>query len=354
MEIEEQVTMEGQEKPKKKRIVKYLLNIVLFLALIYLTFTVLLQNEDIDEIYRIIGNSKVEFILLGILFMVVYYWCEARNMRRTLKALGEECSMFHAMKYVFIGAFFSAITPAASGGQPLQIIAMHRDNIKVASSTVALVLNLLSIQVITISMELLSVIFLHQYMDGGIIALFVVGVILNSMALSLLLIGMCSQKLSTGLVNLAAKILKLLKIKNYEAKEKSMQEALANYHESAQFIRQNQTILWKQFLTTLVEQVAYYSIPFCVLYAFQLPPQNYVLMVALQSIVFGTVSGIPSPGAVGVSEGAFQSIFKPIFTEEFINSAMILHRGISFYFPVALCAIVVLVWMWKKPKKTNT
>lgn len=344
--------MNEETAQSKKRIWKYILNVFLFIFLIYLTFSFLLRNEDIDELYATIGSAKPQFVLIGLLCMVLYYLFESINMRRTLCALGEKCTIMDAMKYSLIGAFFSAITPAASGGQPMQIIFMHRDGIKVSSSTPALLYNLLSFQVITITMELVAAAFLHEYMDAGIIALFIVGAILNFSSLVLIIIGMTSKKLSSWLVKVAAKTLKLFRVKNYEKKEASMMEALENYHESAKLIREDRRILVKQLSTSLVQQIVYYTIPFLVLLAFGLPSQSYLLMLGLQSIVFGSVSGIPSPGAVGVSEGAFQSIFKPIFTENFINSAMVLHRLISFYIPVSICAIVVLVatFTWNKRK----
>lgn len=351
MEDENLGTEVNAVNKQRKSIFKYLLNIVLFFALIYLTFSILFKNEDVDAIYRIIGSASYRFIFLGFLCMVIYYLCEAINLRRTLRALNEKCTLFSAIKYVLIGIFFNSITPAASGGQPMQIYFMHRDGIKIPTSTAALLLNLFSMQVVTITLELVSVVFLHQYMDEGIIILFIVGIILNLSALTLIIIGMYSKKLSTALVNFVAKFLKLLKIKNYEKLENNMQEALDKYNESAKYIRNNKNILIRQFLLAYVQHIAYYSVPFFVLCSFGLPTQSYVLMVALQSIVFGTVSGIPSPGAVGVSEGAFQSIFKPIFTEHYINSAMLLHRLVSFYLPVSICAIVVMVAIFTSKKK---
>ena len=61
----------------------------------------------------------------------------------------------------------------------------------------------------------------------------------------------------------------------------------------------------------------------------------------MQSVVFATVSGIPSPGAVGVSEGAFISIFKTVFPEELLSSAMLLNRGLNFYLFVLISGITV-------------
>ena len=63
----------------------------------------------------------------------------------------------------------------------------------------------------------------------------------------------------------------------------------------------------------------------------------------MQAVLFATVSGIPSPGAVGVSEGAFIEIFKVIYSETLMSSAVLLNRGINFYLFVLISGIVVIV-----------
>ena len=141
-----------------------------------------------------------------------------------------------------------------------------------------------------------------------------------------------------------------MKIKNLEKKEQSITEALEKYNGSAKYIRKNKKILLKQFITALIQQAVYYSVPFYVCMAFGIEGVSIIKVIALQSIVYATVSGIPSPGAVGVSEGAFVSIFKTIFGAELINGAVLLNRGISFYLMVFICAIVVLYNTFKSKK----
>ena len=71
----------------------------------------------------------------------------------------------------------------------------------------------------------------------------------------------------------------------------------------------------------------------------------------MQSILFATVSGIPSPGAVGVSEGGFLAIFRHVYSENMVNSAMLLSRGINFYLFVIISSIVVMISMMKDKKQ---
>lgn len=63
----------------------------------------------------------------------------------------------------------------------------------------------------------------------------------------------------------------------------------------------------------------------------------------MQSILFATVSSIPSPGSVGVSEGAFIEVFRNIYPTHMIKSATLLHRAINFYLVVLISGIVVII-----------
>lgn len=342
-----------KKENKKGNKKKYIINIIIFFILIFLTFNILLKDQNMDELFVILQSVKIKYVFLGIICMLIYFACEAINLRRTLRELKEKVKFKDTIKYVLIGFFYSSITPAATGGQPMQVYYMYKDGIKTAHSSLALVLNLFSFQTTTISLALISVIFFHNYMDSGLYVLFTLGISLNILALILLIIGIFSKKLSTWLVNVAIKIMRKLKIKNIEDKEKKLNDVLVKYNGSAKYIRNNKILIVKQFITTFIQEIIYYSIPFCTYKAFGLAGTKYIKIVCLQSIVYATVSGIPSPGAVGVSEGAFVSIFKTIFGENIINGAMLLNRGVSFYLFVLICGIIVIVNTFKAKRDIN-
>ena len=94
----------------------------------------------------------------------------------------------------------------------------------------------------------------------------------------------------------------------------------------------------------------YYSITYWTYRALGFNQSNIIIIIALQSLVYATVSGIPSPGAVGVSEGAFMQIFKTIYPENMISSAVLLNRGINFYLFVIICAIITIINQMKDNK----
>lgn len=322
---------------------KLIRNFILFILLIIITFAVLLKGEDITQILNILGSVKIQYVFIGILCMAIYISCEAINIGRSLKTLNEKSTFIQNLKYALIGFFFSAITPAASGGQPMQIYYMHKDKISVSNSTLALLLNLTSMQIVTIGFALVSLCFNYQYLNGVLIVFFIVGILLNLSALVLLLIAIISKRLSRGMVHFAEKVLKFFRVKNIDAKKEKLEKELEQYHESAVYIKQNKKIMIKILLTTLVQFFAYYSVTFWTYKALGMNEANILEITSMQSVLFATVSGIPSPGAVGVTEGAFTEIFRNIYPGAMMSSAILLNRGINFYFFVIFSGIVTII-----------
>ncbi len=336
-------------KGKKKAI----RNFIIFMLLIILTFYILLKDQNTYEIFHIVVSAKIEYVFIAIGCMILYLICEAINIGRTLKSLNEKSSFWNNVKYALIGFFFSAITPAASGGQPMQVYYMYKDNISVANSTLALLINLTSMQIVTIGFALISVIFNYNHLNNALIILFIIGICLNLSALILLLIGILSKRMSEGLIKIAIKIMKILKIKNIEAKQEKFENELEKYQASSVYIKNNKMLILKILLTTAIQFILYYSITYWTYCSLGLSGNNIFEIITMQSVLFATVSGIPSPGAVGVSEGAFIEIFKNVFPQTMISSAVLLNRGINFYLFVLISGIVVIINQFKEKKQIN-
>ena len=334
-----------------KKTKKMIRNLIIFILLIILTFYIILKDQNVSEIFNIVLSVKKEFIIIAILCMCFYIACEAINIGRTLKALNEKSTFLKNIKYALIGFFFSSITPAASGGQPMQIYYMYKDKISVANSTLTLLINLSCMQVVTISIAFISLFFNYKYLNTALIWFFVIGVSLNLSALMLLLISIFSKRMTKGIINITIKIMKFFKFKNIEDKQIKFETELSKYQGSAKYIKDNKILILKTLATTYIQFIAYYSISYFVYRSFRLSEHNIFEIITMQSILFATVSGIPSPGAVGVSEGGFLAIFKHVYKENMVSSAMLLNRGINFYLFVLISSVVSMISLMKEKKQ---
>lgn len=332
------------------RIKKNLRNLAIFIVLIVITFYIILKDQDMSQILTVLVSSKKQFIAIAIACMCLFIMCEAINIGRTLKALNEKSTFWKNIKYALIGFFFSSITPAASGGQPMQIYYMHKDKISVANSTLALLINLSCVQIVTISLALFSLFFNYQYLNKPLRWLFIVGVGLNLTALILLLVSIFSKRMTKGIINITIKVLKFFRVKDIENKKIRFEQELTKYQDSSKYIKSNLLLVLRTLLTTYVQYILYYSISYWVYCSFGLSEHSIFEIITMQSVLYATVSGIPSPGAVGVSEGGFIGIFSRVYSDTMINGAMLLSRGINFYLFVLISAIIVLINLFKDKK----
>ena len=336
---------------KKKKSKKIFINLLIFILLIIFTFSLVLKDQDVTEILKISATVKKQYILIAMFAMGVFVACESINIGRILKELGEKSKFISNVRYTLIGFFFSAITPAASGGQPMEIYYMHKDNTSVAHSTLALLMQLCSIQIVTITVGIISAVLHFEVLKSGLIYLLILGIILNSSALMLLIIAIFSKKLSEGLIKFVVKILKFFKIRNIEKKQEKLEKELESYQTSAKYIKEHRILMLKTVLTTAVQMLAYYTVPYWIYLAFGLNNSNIFDILTLQAVLYATVSGIPSPGSVGVSEGGFLGIFRNAFPETVISSAMLLSRGVNFYLLILISAIVVVISTFRDRKE---
>jgi uncharacterized protein (TIRG00374 family) len=153
------------------------------------------------------------------------------------------------------------------------------------------------------------------------------------------------------LANLAIKILRLFHVKNVDKVEKSLAKTLEEYQSSVVYVKQNKKMFINILLTSLIQIVCMHSVTFMIYKAFGLSQYSYLTILSLQSILYVAVSSLPFPGAVGVSESAFMLLFKMMYSDKILPSAMILSRFVSFYLCVLITGSVLAIIYLRKGKK---
>ena len=153
---------------------------ILFVGLIAITFFILFKDNSIENIMESLKNVNLIYVFLGMVCMFIFICCEGINIRRMLKLFNYDISILKGLKYSFVGFFFSSITPSASGGQPMQVYYMSKDDIKFSHSSLILLIELASFQFVTISIAIISFIINCDFiisLNTGIKVLIFVGYI---------------------------------------------------------------------------------------------------------------------------------------------------------------------------------
>ena len=102
------------------------------------TCYILLKDHSMGNLWAVLKNADLRFVLLGLLLMVLFVGCEAAVIRLLAGTWGGSVPWKRAMQYSFAGFYFSSITPSSTGGQPMQLYYMVRDGMSAARSSFAL------------------------------------------------------------------------------------------------------------------------------------------------------------------------------------------------------------------------
>ena len=326
-------------KDKKKIIFNFLLFLLLFLLTYYLIF----RKQDMSVLIDNLRNVDPYFIAISFICMILYYLFEALNVNNLLRAFGEKLSFFKSINSSLIGAFYSAITPGGSGGEPMQVYYMSKDDVKVSHSTLALIIHLFCHLLSIVVFGLVSIIFNHNIVDQKLLVLFIIGLLFNTIVLSVYFIGIFSKKLTNKLIKLFEKLLKIFRIKKIKQINRDIDKELELFHESADFIKNNKNEFIKAIIIAFLQLLIYYSIPYFIYRSFGLSDYNLLYVISLQSILYCTVSCLPLPGTVGINETVFLILYSTIYSENIIMNALLLQRGITFYLFVFINLTIVII-----------
>lgn len=342
----------------KKKIFAFLKNGGLFIILLGITLYVLLNKFNLQDLINACKGINYLWVVLGFCLMLIFQACEAYNIQNCLDLVGIKTSYLKCLKYAIVGYFFSSITPSSSGGQPMQVYYMYKDDIKVSHSSLALLLELTSYLIITILLAIGGFIYTKDLIInsiGNIKILLIIGTSFNIFLLLLIITCIFFKKASSWLINLALKIIKVFKIKNEEEIKKYLNDTLAEFQTSASYVKNNKSKFLKILFISLIQVVAMHSVTFFIYKSFNLNVYNYFTILSLQALLYISVSSLPFPGAVGISESAFMLLFKIMYVDTILPSAMILTRTVSFYLCVIFNGLILSILYFKdKNKVINT
>lgn len=316
---------------------------IIFIGILVMTWYLVFRNYPIREMTDILKNVNPGCIGIGFLCMLVFVVCEGVNIRLGLAVQGYSVSVLKGIHYAIIGFFFSSITPASTGGQPVQLLCMHRDGIPAANASLSLLMELCSYQTVVIGLGTVSMFLLHDVLWTLPVEMRVwilVGVCGNILYQVLVLLAVFSGRIPYALLRVMTFFCRLFHIKRTDDLQRKMLDAVEQYRKGAEILKESKRVVIRMLFTTAVQMLAMYSIPFWV---WRANGYGSMKLIGLQAILHVAVSAIPLPGAVGVSEGGFLILFEQMLASSQIGEVMLLCRGLSFYLPVLICGIWIVV-----------
>ncbi len=93
------------------------------------------------------------------------------------------------------------------------------------------------------------------------------------------------------------------------------------------------------FGASVLQVTAFFSITFFVYRALGLSGASVYHIITLQALLYMAIAFIPSPGTVGAAEAGFAMLLGSVFSSNIIAVALLLWRGISYYFGLVVCGL---------------
>lgn len=330
----------------QKKHLKKMGNIIFLIVVFAVTLWSVFYGEDIGEIVEYLKDADDHYIAAGVVCVLCFIVGESTVIYYLMRTLGNPVKFFHCCLYSFIGFFYSCITPSASGGQPMQVVAMRKDNIPVAVSTVVLA-------IVTITYKMVLVLIgivvlgtrpqgLMRYLDGvrGVIYL---GLTLNVVFITFLLMLVFHpnlvRKMSEKILHLWHKI---RPFHNFEKQQKWLDGIIEQYHGTAEFFKTHKLVMVNVFVITFVQRSLLFLVTWFTYQAFELSGHSLPVIVSLQAMIAVAADMLPLPGGMGVSENLFLIIFDTIFGEERVVAGMVISRGVGYYTQLLISAVMTV------------
>lgn len=325
---------------------KGLLNALFLLSVFALTIWAVFRDQDLGQIAECLAMADWRFLPPAVACVVLFIIGESAIILYLLRTLGTKARFGHCCLYSFIGFFYSCITPSASGGQPMQVIAMRKDDVPVAVSTVVLAIVTITYKLVLVVIGCLVMLLrppgIMSYLEG-VEGLVYLGLALNVGAIAILLLLVFKP----SIVRSCAKavlgwVSRIRPFRNPDKINAKLDSMMNQYAGTADYYREHKLVMVNVFVLTFMQRAFLFLVTWLTYKAFGLSGERLFTIVTLQGMISVVVDMLPLPGGMGISETLFLQIFLPIFGSELVLPGMIISRGVSYYTQLLLSAVMTV------------
>lgn len=336
-------------KPKSggKRV---LLSLLFLLIAVLSVYTVCSQAKGFSpkHFLEYLRSNNPWWLLAAVLAMVAYIWFDAVMVGTLLRGFGYPKSHAKCVSYAAADLYFSAITPSATGGQPMEAFFMTRDGVPAIISTVVMLTYLLlyTLSIVIIGAACLLVFPSSFLMFGTLGRIFIaVGAAIQLGLAVFYALLLWKKKLLLRLCDFGLRLLaKLHLIHNLSAREDKLRQTMEQYAQATELLKGRRRLLLKTLLLNLAHRSSQILVTvFCFLASGGRLGCAPKLFAMQSNVVIGAYC-IPIPGSMGVTDYLMIDGFSQIImSERQAANLELLARGLSFYICILLCGIIVLI-----------
>lgn len=298
--------------------------------------------DGLDNILNAFSNCKLEWLFVGVLAMIGYWYLEGHILNKGLGIFDRKLKAKYSIKNCMIGQFFNSITPSATGGQPIQAYYLNRCGVEYGFATSALLLRFISFQFSLTFICIIVMIFkFNEYAAQiqGFTALMLIGFTINTcVAIVLILIGF-NKKIALIIMRFFVKVLGKLRIlKNVDQKLEFVNDEVELFSKGFSTAIENKKVIIEMLFLSTLQITIFYCVNVIIALSFgiNIDAHSMFHIIAGAACVQMSSTFIPLPGAAGGAELSYYVIYGSVFEAGQLSAAVLLWRIYTFYMPIVV------------------
>ena len=386
---------ETPEESKKKSFLKFL---VYFLIIITLTGLALFLSlyKDYESVFNALRHCDWRYLVIIFALVALTFLIEAFTIFAFSRLYTRKYKYHQGLAAVMVNAFYSDVTPGASGGQIMEAYTMNKQGVEVSTSASILIMSFIVYQICLIVLGAVGLFFSNGLLasiatfdiniNGVIIPIptivfTIAGFLLNLIVILMLFLMSYSHKIHNFVLHRGINFFAKLKlIKNPEEKRESLRIQVENFKIELRRLISNIPIFLLMIVCWTLILIIRFSIPFWA--GLALNGYGYCInsdgSLVIQTVYDnrGSLLGfmpvmstggpniesfwqgvflssyhqmatglVPIPGAAGISEYFFSTIFSKYYISTYITTAaQIIWRFSTFHIVLLVSGIVAATY----------
>lgn len=326
----------------------------IFLLLFAVTVAVIFKGNDMNQVIAAMRTLHPLYLAGAAATALFFTAAEGMMIWYLLRSLDYKTSMLTCVKYSFVGFFYSGITPSATGGQPMQLYYMQKEGHRIADSTVVLMTVAVIYKFVLVLIGVGMLLFYYaplQHFLGKFIYLYYLGLFLNTALVAILLFIMVSPKCFQWIVMGGENLLKKLHIlKASDHRTEKLIAMAKQYQNAVRFFLNHKDRIMAVIAFTFLQRCSVFFLTWLVYRGMGLSGQSMANIMALQASIYIAVDMLPLPGAQGITEIMYKSVYALVFPGVYLTASMCVTRGLNFYFLLIVSGITA-AWCHFKSRK---
>ncbi|AIG65160.1 lysylphosphatidylglycerol synthase transmembrane domain-containing protein [Weissella tructae] len=313
-------------------------NLIIFITMLLfgcLIFAWSFRDVSLQQFMMDMQSANLWWLAVAVLCMAMYLLLEAAVVKLFIDETHQKLSWRDAIRVPLVEQLGNGITPFASGGQPMQLVALMQAGVEAGKAGSILTMKFIIYQGMIVVNFILALIVGYQYIHDKLqewSTIVWLGFGMHVIVVMTLLALMFLPRITNSLVNITFRIIGRFSAKKAAEWRPAVDEQIEGFHQESLVMKANMRYVIGAAVITFVQLMFYYMIPYFILLSLGAKNVDVVLILALHILIVMVISLFPIPGGSGGAEVGFAVLFQQFLpTHAKLMLAMLLWRLITYY-----------------------